>query len=263
MLLSVTDFPIRVFVLSLLLLAGSLLTSHALFRRGRALEPELRETFSLIQGASLTLLALFVGFSFSMAIAHYDARASAEEAETQAIQTAYLRLDFLPVSEAHVARFQLEQYLDLRVQFYQLRTSHDQQEASAQASLSGRALWHLLTPALTSSPDALTASLGNALTEVLGTAGLSSSAWQSRMPPEAWVLMLTVALGCCVLAGYGAQHTRKGAVLTLMLPVVIAFSFMLIADIDSTQSGVIYVMPDNLSALSLSLGEDPVKRDGP
>jgi hypothetical protein len=157
----------------------------------------------------------------------------------------------------------LEQYLALRVQFYQLRTLHEQQLAGTQAWEDGKALWHSLTPTLTTQPDALTASLGSALTEVLGTAGLSSSAWQGRIPPEAWVLMFIVALGCCVLAGYGAQHTRKGALLTLMLPGVIAFSFMLIADIDSTQSGVIYVMPDNLSALSTALEWGPIQRVGP
>lgn len=99
MLLFITDFPARVFVLSLILLGG--LYSHLMFFSTSSItEAELRETFSLIQSAALTLLALFVGFSFSMGIGHYDARSAAE---ANAIQTAFLRLDFLHSSQAKPA----------------------------------------------------------------------------------------------------------------------------------------------------------------
>jgi hypothetical protein len=43
----------------------------------------------------LTLLALIIGFSFSMAVSRYDQRKSYEEAEANAIGTEYARADLL------------------------------------------------------------------------------------------------------------------------------------------------------------------------
>lgn len=257
MLLFITDFPARVFALSLILLSGSVLLSHVFFRHRQSLGAELRETFSLIQSAALTLLALFVGFSFSMGIAHYDARSTAEEAEANAIQTAFLRLDFLHSSQAKEMQNQLTQYLALRIKHYPLRAWDERRIAEQQAWHKGKDMWQSLHSALLVQPDTLKASLGDALTTVLGAIVSKRSAWDERIPPEAWALMLIIAIGCCTLAGYGAQHTRKGITLTLILPIVIAFSFMLIADIDSTQSGLIDVEPSNLAALLLRLENNP------
>jgi hypothetical protein len=44
----------------------------------------------------MTLLALIIGFTFSMAVSRYDQRRTLEEAEANAIGTEYLRADLLP-----------------------------------------------------------------------------------------------------------------------------------------------------------------------
>lgn len=51
------------------------------FRNWRALEDDERDDFGIIYSATLTLLALIIGFSFSMAISRYDQRKNYEEAE--------------------------------------------------------------------------------------------------------------------------------------------------------------------------------------
>jgi hypothetical protein len=47
----------------------------------------------------LTLFALIVGFTFSMAVTRYDLRKNYEEAEANAIGTEYLRADLLPTED--------------------------------------------------------------------------------------------------------------------------------------------------------------------
>lgn len=47
--------------------------------------------FKVVLTATLTLLGLIIGFSFSMAIGRYDRRKTFEEAEANAIGTEYLR----------------------------------------------------------------------------------------------------------------------------------------------------------------------------
>ena len=65
-------------------------------RRQGTLDAELREDFGFILAATLTLLGLIIGFSFSMATSRYDQRKNYEEAEANAIGTEYVRADLLP-----------------------------------------------------------------------------------------------------------------------------------------------------------------------
>jgi hypothetical protein len=60
-------------------LAGDLLR-----RKIRPLKKDEREDFDTVLAASLTLLALIIGFSFSMAVSRYDQRKNCEEAEANA-----------------------------------------------------------------------------------------------------------------------------------------------------------------------------------
>jgi hypothetical protein len=77
----------------------------------------LRDDFGLILAATLTLLALIIGFSFSMATARYDQRKNYEEQEANAIGTEYVRADLLSPVEAAKVRSLLGSYLDQRVLF--------------------------------------------------------------------------------------------------------------------------------------------------
>jgi hypothetical protein len=56
-----------------------------------------------------------------------------------------------------------------------------------------------------------------------------------------------------VLVGYGSQSVTVGAKLLLVLPLVVAIAFMLIADIDTPRHGIIRVNPQNLISLAESL----------
>ncbi len=60
-----------------------------------------------------------------------------------------------------------------------------------------------------------------------------------------------IAIFCNVLIGYSEQRTR--VVLLFVLPVIVSISFLLIADIDSPQGGIVRVSPQNLISLSRSM----------
>ena len=66
------------------------------------------------ENATLTLLALLIGFSFSMAISLYDQRKNYEEAEANAIGTEFGRADLLPAGDSAKVRDLLRKYLDRR-----------------------------------------------------------------------------------------------------------------------------------------------------
>src|SRR3984893_10195582 len=122
---NLTDRPLLIFALALIVLWLSARIGSFFLKRRRNLEEGVREGFSVIVAATLTLLGLIIGFTFSMAISRYDQRKNYEEAEANAIGTEYLRADLLPAdAAATTVRTLLAKYLDQRILFYQATPSH-------------------------------------------------------------------------------------------------------------------------------------------
>ena len=71
----------------------------AFIRKRRPLPEDERDDFALVVNASLTLLALIIGFTFSMAVSRYVQRKNYEEEEANAIGTEYVRAELLPPSD--------------------------------------------------------------------------------------------------------------------------------------------------------------------
>lgn len=65
----------------------------------------------------LGLLALLIGFTFSLALGRYDERRSLVLHEANALGTTWLRTDLLDTSDAKGVRTVLRRYIDARVDF--------------------------------------------------------------------------------------------------------------------------------------------------
>src|SRR5579862_5939496 len=87
-------------------------------RRRRPFDEARKGDFDIVLGATLTLLSLIVGFTFSMASSRYDQRKNYEEDEANAIGTAYARADLLPAADAAQIKQLLRGYAELRIRFY-------------------------------------------------------------------------------------------------------------------------------------------------
>ena len=94
----------------------------------------------IVVGATLTLLGLLIGFSFSMAINRYDQRKLYEEAEANAIGTEYLRLGLLSGDTSKVREL-LRAYLDQRILFYTTRHEDMLAKINADTATLQNELW--------------------------------------------------------------------------------------------------------------------------
>src|ERR1700676_1936781 len=94
-------------------------------KRHQALDNDVSHDFEIILAATLTLLGLIIGFTFSMATTRYDQRKNYEKAEDNAVGTEYVRADLLPASDAANVRKLLKEYLDQRILYYQPRGARD------------------------------------------------------------------------------------------------------------------------------------------
>jgi len=115
---SLLNYPRVLVGISLVVLWLSAQLGGYLSRHRRLRHSEDRADFDVVLGATLTLLALIIGFTFSMAITRYDQRKNDEEAEANAIGTEYLRAALLPTADAERAKALLRQYTDQRISFY-------------------------------------------------------------------------------------------------------------------------------------------------
>ena len=214
---------------------------------------DLREDFSVILSATLTLLGLLIGFSFSMAISRYDERKNYEEAEANAIGTEYVRADLLPTADAAKVRELLRKYTDQRILFYKTRDNNELLQINARTAQLQSELWSAVRGPAASQPTPVVALAISGMNDVLNSQGYTQAAWWNRIPFAAWGMMAAIAICANLLVGYGARKAAAQGVLAFVLPLVVSIAFLLIADIDSPRGGIVRVAPQNLVSFAQSL----------
>jgi hypothetical protein len=245
----VTDFPLLVFGLSLVVLWGAVQVG---VRSAHRLE-DVREDFGIVVTATLTLLSLILGFTFSMAVGRYDQRKLYEEEEANAIGTEYVRADLLPSSDAENVRRLLREYLDLRILYYQTRDRTALRQIDTSTGQLQKQLWAAVRTASAPQQTLLVALAVSGMNDVLNSQSYTQAAWLNRIPPAAWALVAIISLAANGMVGALWRRGRPMGLLSGILPVIVSLSLVLIADIDSPRGGLIPVRPVGLISLAASL----------
>ena len=246
------DFPFIVSAIVFVVLLVSARIGVWSRKRPWKLKEDERDDFIIVLGASLTLLGLIIGFTFSMAVSRYDQRKNYEEAEANAIGTEYVRAELLPATDAARVRMLLKDYLDQRVLFYQTRNERKLREISASTAQLQNELWSVVQAAAAARPTPVIALVVSGMNDVLNSQGYTQAAWWNRIPVSAWGLMTAIAICCNFLIGYATRQVEAKAIWLLVLPLLVSISFFLIGDIDSPHGGIIRVRPQNLESVSQS-----------
>lgn len=249
---SLMNYPSLLFVVTAVLLWMAS-KGGALYRNVLNLPAadEEEEQFSLILGATLTLLGLIIGFTFSMAVNRYDQRKNYEEEEANAIGTEYRRLDILPDADAAKGRILMREYLGQRILFYTSRNSELLRKSQIKTIELQSDLWDLVTPWVTNHSTGVAAILLSGMNDVFNSEGYTEAIWRNRVPTPAWILLIAIAVFSNFLVGFRSK--RKRTALLTLLPIALSISFFLIAEIDSPRSGIIRIHAQNLESLAASL----------
>ena len=247
--MNLMDYPIVIFGLCFLIMLVSVWIGDYV-RRRKAAVIEDRDDHKTVLGATLTLLGLIIGFSFSMAISRYDLRKNYEEAEANAIGTEYVRADLAAPDSAAKIRAGLKKYVEARLLFYNTRDPDRLAKINADTAALQNELWAAARPK-SAQPNPVDALVVSGMNDVLNSQGYTQAAWWNRIPIEAWLLMGAIGIVSNLLIGYGAQQTKWSVF--LVVPIAVSIAFFLIADIDSPVAGAIRVVPQNLVSLSRSL----------
>lgn len=210
-----------------------------------------------IQGAVLGLLALLLGFTFSMAVARYENRRDLVLQEANSIGTTFLRASLLPDIRKIAVEEMLRRYVDVRLGFYNAGTDIKKIiEAENETAALQREMWAHAIAAAKEAPTPITATFIHTLNDTIDLDASSLAALRAKVPSAVWLLVLVVAgIGCCS-CGYGAGASgSRSSFSNAMLPLLIAVVITLIADLDRPRQGLVGISQQPLLDLKASLSD--------
>lgn len=208
--------------------------------------------------AALLLLALLLGFTFSMALERYDDRRDQVVMEANDIGTAWLRAGLARNEAGTALQASLAAYARTRVRRADAIEHPDTYaDAKARAGALRTVIWRQTEAAVAPlGSSAQGAALVAAVNAVLDRATSRDTAIEARVPERVLTLLITYAAVCAFLLGYvlGA-HGARHRLASLLLFTLLAMTVGLILDIDRPLVGGVRVSQQAL--IDLVAGFDP------
>lgn len=229
-------------------------------RRGehRASESS-RNHVNVIQASLLGVLALLIGFTFSLSLQRYDSRSEAVVDEADAIGTTYLRAQLLAAPAAADVQELLREYLSVRIGAGAISLDRH----AERAVLLGRAneildeLWQQAVLATSRDPGPATTGLFvQSLDELIDSYGRRDAALDRHVPELVLFLLYGTFLMTGTIVGYasGLAGHRASFVAYVMVALMVLLVFIIV-DLDRPRRGLIEVSQQSLLDLSVSMGE--------
>jgi hypothetical protein len=235
--------------LGILVFSGMLLVMELGRRIGawrRAADPEgAFHGTAAVDGAVLALLGLLVSFTFSGAAGRFDARRQLVVEETNAIGTAYLRIDIVPPESQAELRELFRAYLDSRIETY--RAAPDIGAARAglarSATLQDR-IWSAATLAVSRErvPPSTAMLFLPALNAMFDIRTTRSMAVELHPPVAIFALLVTLALIASLFAGYSMADSRSRRLLHAVgFAAVTSVAVYVILDLEYPRRGLLRI----------------------
>lgn len=198
-----------------------------------------------VEGAIFGLVGLLIAFTFSGAATRFDERRALVVEETNAIGTAYLRLELLPEPARSELQGQMRRYIDMRIETYRKLPNIKAARAMLAASMALQGdIWRQAIAAggqRDASPDAVKLLLP-ALNEMFDITTTRTSASTLHPPVVVYIMLVLLTLAAALMAGHGMAGARTRP-WTHMLGFALAMSLAVyvIIDMEFPRLGLIRV----------------------
>ncbi len=228
-------------------------------RQDKTDEPDKSHT-SALQGATLGLLALLLGFTFAMAVSRFDNRKTVIVDQANAIGTAELRARLLGSPHAERAAPLFRDYVDAWLQY---RSAGDDiaavKAAEDRAFVIENQLWIVVREVTAADPHSLPASLfTSAMNDVIDMHEKRNRSVKDRVPdPVIWLLFAVSALALGQVAYSCGLSGRRRQVANVVFAFMIALVMVVILDIDRPRRGLIQASQESMIRLQQSLEPMP------
>ena len=227
-------------------------------RFGDQANDSIKTQINTIQAALLGVLALLLGFTFSLSLQRYDTRSQAVIIEANAIGTAMLRAGLLPSAVRMQTQDLLREYLDLRVRAGAISLDrHDERSAVLrESSRVMDSLWRQAQLAAEAEPNPVTTGLFiQSLNDLIDAYGTRDAALNRHVPEVVLFLLFAAFVLTACLVGYASGLAgRRASFATYVLVLLIAFLVFIVIDLDRPRRGLIEVSQQGLVDLQTSFG---------
>lgn len=206
---------------------------------------ELKSLTGSLQASILGLLALLLGFTFSMSMQRYDSRNMALIDEANAIGTTILRTQLLQQEYRTNADTMLKEYIDLRIAIGKTDLTRQDERKKYNDLISSlqSQLWSLATDAANSDPRAVTTgAFIKSLNDMFDAQGKRNALLQMHVPEVVLILLFVVFIASVGIIGYSSGLGGKRiAAPTILIAFLISMIVFIIIDLDRPKRGIIQV----------------------
>jgi hypothetical protein len=201
--------------------------------------------------AVLGLLALLLGFTFSLALNRYEARRDLVVQEANAIGTTWLRAQLLEQANKTAMSALLRSYLDARLDWSETDAAPD---ASRRTAALQQELWAATGQAIRSDPNPqLSRGLMDAVNQSFDLASARAAGRLAHVPDRVLTVLLLYAVLSAAMLGYtSAAKGRPQRIATISVLVLLTLALVMILDIDRPRSGAIQISQQPLEELKQS-----------
>ena len=194
-----------------------------------------RAGIGAVEGAIFGLMGLLIAFTFSGAASRFDSRRQLIVEETNAIGTAYLRLDLLPVRAQLGLRENFRRYVDARLEMYwklpDLQAAKG--ELAKAIKLQGEIWTQAVTACRAQGDTPATMLVLPALNEMIDITTTQTMATQTHPPIVIFLMLAVLTLSSSFLAGYGmAGGKTRSWVHMIGFAAIMAITVYVILDIE-------------------------------
>ena len=218
-----------------------------------------RDNDGYIISADLGLLALLIGFTFSLVLGRYDTRRDLVLREANAIGTTWLRAQFAPEPFRSDLRSLTRRYVDAR-----LALADAGEDAAAITRAEGmaddlqRRIWDTTMAAVPRiEPASAVPLLVSTVNETIDLAEARKTALAARLPGSVLLALLIYALISAGVLGYVMRGNSR--ISAFVLFVLLALAITLILDLDRTRTGTIVVSQAPMLDLRDWIAATPVR----
>ncbi len=260
---SLSDWALALIILAVVAAvtgAGVTLSRHL---RNRS--ETLGESFDVLQGALLGVVALILAFGLTLAVGRYEDRRSAVVAEANAIGTTYLRAQLLAAPVRDRSLTLLRDYTDLALRLSsQVPNSPAMQRTVTAEQALQRELWGLAGQAIAAAPEANAPQLYvDSLNTMIDQQTVRISALNNRVPEAVLALELIGAAIALGLLGLRLAILGHGLISMLLAAALVTMLLLVIFDLDRPTRGLITLPTAPLQALRQSMTLPPAAQPGP
>ncbi len=249
--------------IALALFVAIILFNEIGFRSGRFIQShtdsDVKALTGSIQASVLGLLALLLGFTFSMSMQRYDNRSMALIDEANAIGTAVLRVQLLPEQYRKDASKLFQEYVNLRVSIGKLDLTklEERNDYNKRISDLQSALWSLAISATNDDPRPVTTgAFVKSLNDVIDSQGKRNALLQMHVPEVVLALLFIVFISSGGIMGYSAGLSGKRVIAPIILvSLLITLIVFIIIDLDRPKRGLIQVNQGVMTELLNSVGK--------